>query len=350
DQTLTLTTNRPKPVIHKPSEVMVRVWASSVNPIDVAMSVGYGRGVLDVLQLATDVGVDQMTHDRLPLILGRDFCGEIYRCGHGVRHYRVGQWVYGSLPPFWRTGSHCEFIVADESHLCEKPSNISTVESAAIPYVGLTAWSALQTIGGLNDRNSYNKRALVLGGTGGVGNIAIQLLKSWGAHVTTTCSPDAMQFVMSHTGADECVDYTNDNEMTETLSSGSFDFVLNAASAAAALDESIQSVAKWKAGAKYVTLTTPLLANTDRYGVLFGTGLSALTAIKQTIDGCSQGYSSRWAYYWANPGALREITRAVQSNQIKPIVERVYAFNEIPDAYGRVARGHCRGKAVVELT
>jgi D-arabinose 1-dehydrogenase-like Zn-dependent alcohol dehydrogenase len=118
DQTLTLTTNRPKPVIHKPSEVMVRVWASSVNPIDVAMSVGYGRGVLDVLQLATDVGVDQITHDRLPLILGRDFCGEIYRCGHGVRHYRVGQWVYGSLPPFWRTGSHCEFIVADESHVC----------------------------------------------------------------------------------------------------------------------------------------------------------------------------------------------------------------------------------------
>ncbi|CAG2109746.1 unnamed protein product [Medioppia subpectinata] len=351
DTTLTLNADRQRPVIHRASEVMVRVLASSVNPLDVWMSTGYGRSILDAIQLANDLGIAAITHDRLPLILGRDFCGQIVRCGHGVR-YRPGDVVWGALPPHWRTGAHSQYIVADESHLCLKPDNLSPTEAAAIPYVGLTAWSAISTIGGLDHRNAFNKRALVLGGSGGVGTFAIQLLKAWGAHVTTTCSADATDFVYDQTGADLCVDYNDANELNANCAE-SFDFVLNAASAApdsATADTGTQYLRKWKCGT-YVTLTTPLLANADRYGLVLGTGLSALTAVRQTVNNALvDGRSARWAYYMPDRRALEAIAQLARQSLVKPVIEKTYAFNDLPLAYRRVADGHSRGKTALEFT
>ncbi|XP_054163500.1 reticulon-4-interacting protein 1 homolog, mitochondrial-like [Oppia nitens] len=349
DTTLSLNINCHKPIIQKPTEMLVRVMSSSVNPIDLAMSSGYGRSLLDVLQMTTDYGVDAITYDRLPLILGRDFCGQVVECGHQVVQYKVGDMVWGALPPFWRSGTLSQFIVADQSHLCLKPSNLSVIDSSAIPYVGLTAWAALHTIGGLNQLNARNKRVLILGGSGGVGSFAIQLLKTWGAHVTTTCAADAIDFVVSNTGADECVDY-NSNDLIGYL--GTFDLVLNAASIGQHRDLKpefgVKYLRKWKS-AKYVTLSTPLLNNTDQFGLIIGSGLSAFTAIKQTMESCIDGHSVRWAYFWPNPCALKTITKLVEKNHIKAIIENKISFSDIPLAFNRLARGHARGKTVIEI-
>ena len=168
----------------------------------------------------------------------------------------------------------------------------------------------------------YLFRALVLGGSGGVGTFAIQLLKSWGANVSTTCAADAIDFVYNNTGADQCFDYET-NELVGFL--GSFDFVLNAASNGQHRDLSpewgLKYLRKWK-GSKYVTLSSPLLNNSDRFGPILGTGMSALKAIEQTIRSGSEGQSIRWAFYWPNGSALKTIAKLVESNQIKAVIDK----------------------------
>ena len=120
ETTLTLNTECPKPVIQKPNEMLIQVISSSVNPIDLAMSSGYGHSLISAAQMANDCGINVITYDRLPLVLGRDFCGQVVVCGHAVTQYRVGDTVWGALPPFARNGSHSEFIVANESHVSLK--------------------------------------------------------------------------------------------------------------------------------------------------------------------------------------------------------------------------------------
>ena len=120
ETTLTLNTECPKPVIQRPNEMLIEVLSSSVNPIDLAMSSGYGHSLLSLVKMTNDCGIDAITYDRLPLVLGRDFCGQVIACGQSITQYRVGDTVWGALPPFSRHGSHSQFIVADESHVCLK--------------------------------------------------------------------------------------------------------------------------------------------------------------------------------------------------------------------------------------
>jgi len=114
---LTLNNEYIKPVINKPKDMLIRVLSSSVNPIDIAMCSGYGSSLLSLIQLTNDFGIDSITYDRLPLVLGRDFCGVVVSCGHGVDKFKVGDNVWGALPPFTKNGSHSEFIVANECHV-----------------------------------------------------------------------------------------------------------------------------------------------------------------------------------------------------------------------------------------
>ncbi len=117
DSVLTLNKECLKPVINKPNEMLIRVLSSSINPIDLWMSRGYGSSALALLQITDHFGIDCITYDRLPLILGRDFCGVVVKCGQAVNKFKVGDNVWGALPPFAKNGSHSEFIVANESHV-----------------------------------------------------------------------------------------------------------------------------------------------------------------------------------------------------------------------------------------
>lgn len=197
---------------------------------------------------------------------------------------------------------------------------------------------------------SLGNRALVLGGSGGVGTFAVQLLKSWGAYVTTTCAKDAIDFVYETTDADLCLDYETDDL---ELYLSSFDFVLNCAAdhSSLSVDRAVRYLRKWSdiSAATYVTLSSPLLANTDRLGLLLGTGLSALTAVGHTIKGGAEGQSVRWAYYWPDSAALRAIARLVDTNQIRPVIDKRFKFTDLPLAYVNASKGHARGKTVIEF-
>ena len=116
------------------------------------------------------------------MILGRDFAGVVKAVGDKVTDLKPGDEVMGVTPPLDGTGSHVQYVVVDSSLVVTKPTNLTMVEAASIPYAGLTAWAGLRGSGGLSEV-SINKKVLVMGATGGVGSIAAQLCKLWGSQV-----------------------------------------------------------------------------------------------------------------------------------------------------------------------
>lgn len=205
NEVLKYTEEIPMPIVSSPSEVMIKVHAASLNPLDVSMRGGYGAKLLKLRRDPLSVmGSDN--DSEFPLILGRDVSGVVVDCGSEVTHVVPGDEVWAAVPP-WKQGSLAEFVTLTEYEVSHKPKLLSHTEAASIPYVANTALSALVNAGGLCRHNSSNKRVLITGGSGGVGTFSIQLLKAWGAHVTVTCSQNAEGLVRG-LGADEVVDYT----------------------------------------------------------------------------------------------------------------------------------------------
>lgn len=122
------------------------------------------------------------TETHLPLTLGRDFAGVVKAVGENVKNFKPGDKVMGVIPPPL-SGSHAQYLVTSSCNMKIKPENLSMEEAASIPYAGLTAWSALSITGELCV-GSKGKKVLVLGAAGGVGSIAIQILKNWGTSVS----------------------------------------------------------------------------------------------------------------------------------------------------------------------
>jgi NADPH:quinone reductase-like Zn-dependent oxidoreductase len=173
---------RPVPL---PSEVLVRVHASSVNPIDVMVR----SGALPLL-------------GEPPFVLGWDISGVVEEVVPGVTRFAVGDEVYG-MPFFPRAGGgYADYIAAPSRQLALKPASVDHERAAALPLVGLTAWHSLVDVAHIRS----GQRVLIHGGGGGLGHIAIQIAKARGAHVTVTASVSKHEFVRD-LGADRVVDY-----------------------------------------------------------------------------------------------------------------------------------------------
>ncbi|KAK5637717.1 hypothetical protein RI129_000109 [Pyrocoelia pectoralis] len=314
NQAIKYTPNASAPVLHRPGDVLVRVLASSINPLDIAMTRGYGNVLLSLNNLVSSIGIDRLSNDRLPLTLGRDFVGQIVSRGNSVKLYKPGDIVWGTVQPH-ENGSHADFVAVPDCQVrilfqflfCEYVSN---------SYFSLFFL--------------HNNRVLVLGGSGGVGCFAIQLLKFWGAHVTATCSQEAMPWLAENCHPDRCVDY-EDMEGFLASTTDRFDFILDA-SAPAASRKNYELLTRLTernrrslpVGAKksptrlmddktmYVTLSSPLLRNFDRYGALGGAATTLADAITDSLSGARNGLHFRWAYYLPNPKALAHIGDLVE--------------------------------------
>ncbi|XP_035825343.1 reticulon-4-interacting protein 1 homolog, mitochondrial isoform X2 [Aplysia californica] len=262
--------------IKSPNEILVKVHAASVNPIDVRMMDGYGRKLINVLRAQKGF---MKSGTEFPLILGRDFSGTVIETGRGVKKFQAGDEVWGALSPE-RPGTHAEYAVVSQDEISLKPKNIMHTEAASIPYVAATTWAALCTVGELREHKAAGKRLLVLGGSGGIGTFAIQLAKSWGMHVTTTCSGDAIDLVTA-LGADVAVDYKTGGPWRQLGQMSKFDLILDtiggeSTSRAASL------LGSWK-NSKLVTIVSPILKNSDNLGVLPGLVKTALNAGVDTL-------------------------------------------------------------------
>lgn len=291
--------DRPRPVPND-GEVLIKVQASSINPIDFKTRDGLGvnRGWPETV---------------FPLILGWDISGTIVESR--ADGFDEGNEVFG-MPRFpLAADCYAEYVTAPAAEMTRKPDNVSHVDAAAVPLAALTAWQAMFVTAGLEAGQSV----LIHAGAGGVGHLAIQLAKVKGAHVTTTCSAGNAAFV-DQLGADVIVDYTT-TDFTDVVSD--MDVVFHTIPA----ELRPKSYATLKAGGHLVAITGPVPPEElEEYGV-----------------------KAEFITVRPNGGQLGEIAQLMEGGAVKVNVEATYALDEIARAHQHVEGGHTRGKVVIDL-
>lgn len=304
---------KPKPAA---GEVLVRVSACAVNPVDYKIRKGL-------------VGAP---HD-YPLILGYDISGVVEATGGNVTDIKKGDPVY-YFPPINIPGGYAEYHVVDHRLVVPKPSNVSHVEAASIPLVGLTVWEALFDRGEIKIGESI----LVHGGAGGTGSMAIQLAHWAGLRVYTTASKENEAFIRN-LGADDVIDYQQDDfvEAINGLTNGQGVNVVLDTVGGEVLERSFEAVALNGRVVSIVETQEPLslmplfMRNASFHyefmalGLNFGEGLEH----KRTI--------------------LFHLSNLIERNAIHPVVQKTLTLDEAPEAHRLLESRHTRGKIVLTI-
>uniref|UniRef100_A0A240PJX7 Uncharacterized protein n=1 Tax=Anopheles atroparvus TaxID=41427 RepID=A0A240PJX7_ANOAO len=333
------------PILKSPTQLLVKVKASSVNPIDVAMINGYGASVLNAMR-CKDGGIE------FPLILGRDFCGEIVQKGLGIssRELEVGDEVWGVVPVHLQ-GCHADYVAVEKYCLFKKPANLNKIDASAVLYAGLTAWSGLYVTGHLGDLlgaispvgGGAGKKVLVLGAAGGVGTLVVQMLLAERVDVFATCSPDAIQMVRN-LGVSHVLDYTDPTHVQNLASVGRFDIVLDCAGKGTDYANEVP----WKFD-QYITFNSPVLKNIDKDGFAAGMIQNAASLVRSNTAALStRSGLVKWGYFVPAPQGIAYLQRLVEKGRLLPVVEKVFPYANTAEAYERVAQKHLRGKIVID--
>lgn len=311
-----------------PGEVRIRVAATSVNPIDCAVRSGYGAKFFLAKGLV-----------RMPLIPGRDIAGVVESVGDGVTRFAPGDKVWAGVPNF----ATAELAVAPEAWVAPLPASLSFVEAAAFPFAALTAWTALVDIVGLTPETTAGKRVVVPRGGGGVGSFAIQLMKAWGAHVATIVSTRNVELVRN-LGADEVVDYIKDDFAAHLFD---YDVAFDTA-----FDTELKLLGTLKTGADaaYVSIVTPKLHLIDQHGLEAGLVAGDRFLAERKAEQTRLGRRYDWSFMEPNGAALKTIGQLIDAGKIRPVIDRVYAMDDIAQAHRFCETKQAQGKIVVEIT
>jgi NADPH:quinone reductase-like Zn-dependent oxidoreductase len=304
-------------------DVLVQVRAAGLNQLDEKIRVGEFKQILPY---------------KLQLILGNDVAGTVLQVGAKVRGFKPGDEVY-ARPDKDRIGTFAERIAVAEEDLALKPASASMEEAGSLPLVALTAWQALVERGNVRP----GQKVLIHAGAGGVGSIAIQLAKHLGATVATTASSSNAGFVRD-LGADIVIDYRTQD--FEQLLSG-YDLVLDSLGG-----ENLQkSLRVLKPGGKAIGISGPPDPAFARQAGLNPVLRLAITALSSKIR--RQARKLRVSYEFlfmrASGDQLRQISALVDDGVLRPVVGRVFTFDQTPEALQSLASGGIRGKAVVAL-
>lgn len=318
--------DRPVPACG-PRDLLVRVRAASVNPIDFKIRDGALRVLFKF---------------RMPLILGSDLAGEVIQIGSEVQGFSVGDEIMARVQKE-RIGTFAEQIAIDCSTAALKPKSLSFAEAASLPLAGLTAWQALRDFQPVDRPLGKDQKVLIHAGSGGVGSLAIQLAHHLGAHVATTASPRNHELVRS-LGADEVIDYRS-QRFDELLRD--YDLVLDALGGA----DQLSSFRVLKPGGLVVSiagLPSPDFAREQGLPlpVRAFLWLRSLKTRRAAADA-----KARWIYLFMKPHGeqLAELGALVDRGVLRPIVDRVLPLDKAGEALDYVATGRATGKVVLEV-
>lgn len=238
--------------------------------------------------------------------------------------------------------------------MAKKPDNLKHEEAASIPFVAMTAYSALSTFGNLNENQCDGKQVLVIGGSGGVGSFAIQLLKLWGANVVATCSEEKTGWLENVLFVDQVICHNDVSQMDSLV--GRFDFVLDCGTydkTSLTRHDVVENSLKYlKPFSKsvYVTLSPPLLSNIDTHGIIYGSVGTAIEAAYDTLRGLRNANSARWAVFLPNKSALNYISSLYKNEALAAQVSSVFGFQQMPSAFAELQNGKVKGKIVVDVS
>ena len=292
---------KPNP---REGEVLVRIKATSVNPVDYKLREGFLKG--------------RLPH-QFPLILGWDMSGVIEGRGHSARRFDQGEEVYAyARRPLVQNGTYAEYISLPESYLARKPQGLNFEEAASVPLTGLTAYQALFVAGKLQP----NQTVLLIGASGGVGTMAVQLAKIYGAHVIAVASGDNKDYVLNELNADQFIDYKQQT-LLETLDE-KVDLVFDMVGGAQ-LQETNELV---KSGGEIVSIA-------GKYE-----DIALLKKENKTFSSVFVEPHSR---------QLDELAELIKAGKLKPHVQQVFDLDEIKEAHELIESGHTRGKIAVRI-
>ena len=281
-------------------EILIRNFATSVNPFDCAVRAGYVTG--------------WYTYG-FPLTLGLDISGIVEEVGAGANHFVPGDAVWARSDPALN-GAYAEFVSVSASEIAAKPKSLDHVDAAALPHVGVTAWRVLVDTANLTEGQSV----LIHAAAGGVGSFAVQLAKARGAKVIGTASTANLDF-LSALGADEIIDYTK-TRFEDVVHD--VDVVMDNVGG----ETQERSWAVLKPGGILISIVQPPSEETAaKYGV------------RQQFAG---GYPP------VGP-VLADIAAMVDAGKIKPIIATVHPLSEVGKAHELVEAHHTRGKQIVQI-
>lgn len=310
----------PEPVVGA-HDVLVRVEAAGLNPLDEKIRAGEFKQVLPY---------------KLPLIPGNDVAGTVICVGAGVRGFKPGDEVY-ARPAQDRIGTFAERIAVAEGDLALKPVSVSMREAGSLPLVALTAWQALVERG----RVRPGQNVLIHAGAGGVGSIAIQLAKHLGASVATTASGPDADFVRE-LGADTVIDYRT-QDFEQRLAG--YDLVLDSLGGEN-LEKSLRVL---RPGGKAIGIggpPDPAFAREAGLNPLLRLVIAGLSS-KVRRQAKKLGVTYEFLFVRASGDQLRQITALVDQGVLRPVVGRVFGFDQTPQALQSLSQGGIRGKAVI---
>jgi len=312
----------PEPDL-RDDDVLIQVRAASINPLDSKIKSGEFKLILPY---------------RFPLILGNDVSGTVVRVGARVSQFKPGDDVY-ARPDDDRIGTFAEFIAIKASSVALKPTNIGMVEAASLPLVALTAWQVLVETAKLKK----GQKVLIHAGSGGVGTIAIQLAKHLGAFVATTTSTSNIPLVKA-LGADVVIDYRQ-QDFAAVLRD--YDVVLSSLGSDV-LHKSLQVL---KPGGHLISVSgppTPAFAAARGLTWPLSQVLRLLSyGIRRKAKQKNIEYS--FVFMRADGAQLQAITTLVEAGAIRPVVDQVFAFEDILQALAYSESGRAKGKIVVQM-
>lgn len=292
---------RPEP---GEGEVLVRVLATSVNPLDWKIRCGE---------------VPFFKGSSAGRILGFDLAGEVVERGPATSRFRPGDAVFGLLPS--SGGADAEYVAVPEKLLSRKPTNLSFTEAAAVPFVGATALQALRDKG----RIQPGDNVLIYGASGGVGSMAVQIARALGARVTGVTSTANLEFVKQELGAEEVKDYTGDGFKPN---GSRYDIIFDTVGK---LDPG-----KWRTTLKPDGRFVSTLPSPKKVLLSFATPVISHKRVK---------------LFLVHPSGrdMETLREFIEAGKVLPRIERTYTIEQLASAHSRSESGHVTGKIAVTM-
>ena len=306
----------PKP---RSSQVLIRVAATSVNPVDIKIRQG----------AVADIAPD------FPAVLHGDVAGSIEAIGNDVEGFKVGDEVYGCAGGVKGTGGAlAEYMLADFNLIAHKPKSLTMAEAAALPLVSITAWE------GLIDRAKIQsgQKVLVYGGTGGVGHIGVQLAKWASAQVYATVSSETKAALARSLGADITINYCDtavEEFVAQHTNGNGFDVVFDTVG-----NDNLQNV--FKAAKLNGTVVSTVSLSKQDLTLLHAKGLTLhlVYMLIPMLSGINRAHHGK---------ILSKLADLVDKGKIRPLVDnKVFFFSEVAAAHSYLESGQAIGKVVLE--
>jgi NADPH:quinone reductase-like Zn-dependent oxidoreductase len=284
--------------IPRDDEVVIRVEAASVNPVDLKIRAGK---------------VPMVRAEQLPVTLGRDASGVVETCETAAHTLRAGDAVFCSVG--WDRGTHAELLLVKAVEMTAKPARLDHVQAASVPLAALTAWQGLVNHGGLEP----GQRVLVHGGAGGVGHFAVQIAKARGAWVAATVSDRDVGFARE-LGADEVIDYRHQRFERAV---GDIDLVLDLVGG----------------------------ETQERSWSVLRPGGIIVSTVQEPDQDTARERQARGTRFLVEPNAahLEAIARLIEADKLRPSVAAVFALDRVREAHQALEQTHPRGKVVLRI-